>query len=397
MFYRIIIVLLVLYSISNGETFKEILKESLENSFLIKQKYYQLKALDGKILSAEATNNPEISVEFGRIYSQTDSGIALTALSIQQQLRLWGEKKYAKEAAVFNIKSQEFLFKSFKNNFTGELYKKFYEGLYKKEIIEAKKQELKLLKQLYSFVKKSYELGESVLLDVLQIEKEIHVVSTQLENLKADYRSYLNELSVYTGRKIKSIEGDFYSLKDIKEIKVDTLPSIVFLTYMEKSLDNQIKRQKALAKPQFSIGLTAEEDPVDLGKYEFGISVSSKIPLFYKNQGEILTFINQKKSVMYQKKQVLSEVETRIKNIKNQYYVLLKQIDKIKKETIRKIKKALDLAEKSYRLGAISFFEYSSVRRQYFETIIFKNQLVNKAHQLYGDYLKITGIKGGIK
>ena len=145
MFRSVFVVFLVSFCVALGETFEEVLNESLKNSYLVKQKLYQVKALEGNIISAKALNNPEISIEFGRLYSQTDSGVALTALSIQQQLRLWGERKYAKEAAVLQKKSSEFMFKSFINSFSGEIYKKFYEGLYKKELIKAKKQELGLL------------------------------------------------------------------------------------------------------------------------------------------------------------------------------------------------------------------------------------------------------------
>ena len=397
MFLSLIFLILLLFYSSYGESFEQVLNEGLKKSFLLKEEIYKIKSLEGKVLSSSALNNPEISVEFGRVISQTENGVVLTAFSIQQKLRLWNEREYAKRAAILNKKAQEFLYKSFVNRFTGNVYKRFFSALYRKKLIELKKQELDLLKGLHSYIQKSYELGESIPLDLLQIEKDIQIVSLQLQKLKIEYKNSLRSLSAYTGVKMKDVEGNFEELPKIRDSDIKNLPVFSFISYMKKSIDNMMKRQKALGKPQISFGFVSEEDPVETGKYEFGFSVSSTVPVFYKKQGEILSLIYRKKALLMKEKQLFLNIKTSLENVKKNFELLKKQILDIDKKGIVKIKKALNLAQESYRLGALSFFELSSIRKQYFETLSFKYRLLNEAHQIYGDYLSISGLKGGLK
>ena len=389
MYYRIILLFLAVFSFSYSATFEEILDEALKNSPYLKTFQYQKNSFKGDILTAKRINNPEIELEFGRLYSQTESGFALTSFSISQQLRLWGEKEFAIKSAKLKSEAYEYFYRQQKSILAGKLYQLYYEILFLDEQIRIKNKELNTLEKLHSFIKKKYEMGDALVIDVLRVEKDISLVKIQLGNLKAQRKAKESYLFSIAGINPVKIEGNLYSFKDIHRLDLKNLPFIKYYTLLTKSYDEEIKRQKALAKPQLSIGFVADEDPVEIGKYEFGISISSTLPIFYRNQGEIINLLNKKKQLLAEMEQYKLQYKAQLEGIYNQYKVLKSQLKRIDNSTIKKLEESLKLAQLGYKEGTITFLELSNIRKEYFETLVYKAQLSYEIHKLYGEFIKI--------
>ncbi|WP_297453637.1 TolC family protein [Persephonella sp.] len=393
MFSRFYVVFLLIISFSYAATYEDILLQAFKNSPYLKSYEYQKKAYDGKILSAKRTYNPEIDIEFGRLVSQTESGFALTSFSLSQQLRLWGEKDFAIKSAVLQKKAQEYFFQQQKNILAGQIYQIFYEILFLDQQIKIKQKELENLQKLYSFIKEKYDLGDALLIDVLRTEKDISLIQLEIQKLKSEKHARESYLFAIAGINPQKIEGDLYQLRSLKDISISKLPLISYYKLLIKSYDEEIKRQKVLAKPQISIGLVAEEDAEELGKYEFGIGISFSIPVFYRNQGEIISAVNRKKQLIAKEKQYKLQYQAQIKSISGQYKVLTDQIKKLDSTAIDKIKQSLQLALSGYKEGTITYLDLSSIRKQYYQTLLYKAQLYYQLHKLYGEFIKIGGIR----
>ena len=329
MYYRLLLLFLLIFNLSYSATFEEILQKAIRNSPYLKSFEYQKNSYEGQILKAKSLYNPQIDLEFGRLVSQTESGFALTSFSISQQLRLWGEKDFAIQSAVLQKKAQEYFYNQQKNILAGQLFQLFYEVLFLNEQIKIKEKELKTLEELYSFIKKKYNLGDALVVDVLRVEKDISIVKLQIENLKAQKNAKESYLFALTGIKPEKLEGDFYRFEDLHRIDLKDLPLLKYYKLLVKSYDEEIKRQKALAKPQISVGFVASEDAVSNGKYEFGINISSTLPIFYRNQGQIINLINKKKQLLEKERLYRLQYDTQIKSIYNQYKVLTSQFKKV--------------------------------------------------------------------
>ena len=393
MFIHVFFAFVLFFSFVKAETLEEILNKAEEKSPLLKSYKLQIEKLKGELLRAERIPNPEVEIEFGRILSQSESGFVLTSLTAVQPLRLWNEKKFAILSVKERLKAEKLFLKSNKNILFGNIYKAFYQALYMKELLKLKKQEKNLVEDIYKFVKSGYKLGEKTPLDVIRAEKEVYLVKSQIKELSADYQNSLQKLSSLAGFKVTSVDGDFFKIKDIENLSVEDIPAVKGYDFLIKSLKEDIKRQKALAKPQISIGLTVGEDEADLGKYEFGFLVSSTIPAFYRRQGEIFSLSAEKNRIIQEKKQKILELSSRLESIKRKIDVLKEILNSLDKDTIPKVKKALDIASTSFKNGAISFFEYSSIRKEYFDALNYKLRIVNQLHSLTGDFISIGGYK----
>jgi outer membrane protein TolC len=310
-----------------------------------------------------------------------------------ERLRLWGEMDYAINSVKYKKEAYKYLLLQEKNKLVGQIYQSYYNALYIKKQIEIKKKELEVVKSIYKYVKRSYELGESIPLDLLRAERDVQMIKVQLRTLNAQYQGALNNLSAIVGKEIKEVEGDIYDYPKVKDINIKKLPINQYYALMDKSLSEEVKRQRALGKPQISVGVVGDEDAVELGKYEFGIAIVSTLPVFNKNKGKVIQVINEREILAQEKKTQLLNYKYRLQTIKEQYLITKQQIEKIDRDIIPKQKKALALAKKGYHYRTLSFIEYSSVRKQYFETLLYKAELSYQIHKLYGEYLKTGGYK----
>jgi len=395
MIYRIVLFFsVILFSVSYSETFDEILKRALEESPRIKSYLFETKTAEGEIKSAQAVPNPELFVQFGRLYSQTDeNGLNITELSIHQPLKLWGTRKKAVEKALLKKSAYDSLFVFKKREFTGDLYSAFYSALYSKKLLQIKEKEYKITKDIYEFVKKSYELGEETKLNLFRAEKDLKIAGLELEQARTEYSVSLQKLSSLAGFEIKDVEGNLGITKQIKDIPLEELPEINYLQKTIQSIEKSIQLQKALAKPQIGIEFSASEDEVDLGKYDFGIGITASIPVFYRNQGEIVSLVYRKKSYLNLLQQKKLIYKAKIKSLKDRYALLIKQIKELNKQVIPSITQALELGRKSFKLREITLFELSDIRKQYIQTLIYRASLLNETHRIYGEYIKIGGLR----
>ncbi len=390
MFIFIFLAVCILLFPLNAETLQDIYKK-LNDSPVIKSYRYDVLKIQGDLISSQAYPNPEVELEFGRLVSQTESGFNLTSLSISQKLRLWGERNFAYLSLEKRLKSNQYLLNARINTLKGEVYKRFYKALYLKNIIRLREQEKIFVEKLLDFVKQSFSLGEKTELDVLRSKREYKTVLTQLTDLRSRYKAALKELEQITGFTIEDVEGNFYTLKGITDIDIKKLPFIRYLDLQIQSLEFQIKREKSLSKPQISVGLTVEEDPVETGKYEGGLFISSSVPVFYNRKGEILRLEYEKRKVLKERERVIKSTTAALERLRERYNSLSKILISINKEILPDTERALNIAKRSFKNNAISFFEFSSIRRDYFSTLDYKLKILYQIHQILGEFIKFGG------
>ena len=371
-----------------ADTLNQVIQKGMKNSPFLRIYLYKTKSVEGEIKSSKQLPNPEMDIEFGRLYSQKsgDSGLAITTLTISQPLRIWGEREFSVKSAKFKKFAYQKLYEYQKNVLISKIYKQFYLTLFIKEKIKVKKKELNNLENLYRFMEKSYRFGEITKLDLLRVEREISLAKIELEKLEGLFTAELLKLSSLVGTDIKDVEGDFFTIPKAETVNLHNLPEIEYYSYLIKSVQEGIKREKALGKPNIRLGFITEED--SKGKYQLGLTLSSTIPVLNRNRGKVLELIYKEKSLLEKRKFTQLMYKSEIEALERQINTLKRQVNTIKTETLPTIEKSLKLAEKSYRLKTITYFEFSNVRKQYYDTLYYQLELLNEIHQLYGNYLK---------
>jgi len=387
------LVILVLLLVSNlyGLTLEEALKKAKEQNLGLKALKEELKSFEGKKVSAKALENPEFAFESGFFSTTRGSGaegrfIYLTELS--QPLPLWGVRGKRLKVVEEEEKAFREVYASSEKEVLAKVYETFHEALYRMELLKITQEELKLSKELEEFVKKSYQLGTATLLDYLRAKRERSLLLTELSLARKEYEGALRELSLLLSEEVKSVEGSLEKVEGIKAFSPEESPLVKVWNYRERALKKAIELEKALAKPSVRMGLLVE----DAGAYYgFRLTLSSDLPLLYRRKGEILEKSFLVKSVKAKREEALLKVKERLALLEEKERVLREELRRFEEELIPQAKEELEVALKSYRLGTVSFFELTDVRRRFFELLRKKAELLLLLHRLKAQYVSLGG------
>ncbi|MGB9767244.1 MAG: TolC family protein [Sulfurihydrogenibium sp.] len=384
MYYVLALFLFVLFA--KGETLEEILSKIDENPY-IKSNLSMVESYEGEVIKAKSLPNPEGYLEVGRLVGNNSSA-TITQFSISQPLKLYGQRVYQTQAALKEKSYQKLQFEALRRQYLATVYSAFYDTLYYKELLNVIERETNLSKEILDFVEKTYKLGESAKLDLFRAQKDYELSLARLKQYQNTYRESLKNLSALVGYQVNDVEGNFFQVRELKDLDVENLPDIKSLEEKVKSLESMEKYYRALAKPQVSLGLITKESSTN--KYEAGFMVTFSIPVFYRNLGEIVSVKHQKSSFEYLKDYKINSLKITLSSLKENYNSTLKIISDLDK-TLTISSEELKLAEKSYKLKVISLFEFSNVKTQFFEALKYKLELYKNLHQIYTKYIEIGG------
>jgi len=387
------LVFILLLGISFGSMgIEEALKEALKNNLELKALEKKLKAFEGRELKAIAFPNPELNFESGFI-TTTDSrgakGKAVYIAEYFQPIPLWGVREKKREVVLKEKEAFFHYYEQRKKELMGKVYAEFFRSLHRKEILEIKKEELRIAKELEDFVRKSYEMGTVTPLEVLRAERERKVIEMELKIAQKEYRASLKELSVLIGKDVEEVDGDFFKVGELKIFSPEISPLVESLKSKREALERGIALEKALAKPSLGLGLMLEDS--EEGYYGIRVVASSEIPLFYRRKGEILekTFLKESVGLLmeYEKRRIRES----LKALQLRYEAIREELEKLEREIIPRAEEELKLAIKSYRLGTITLFELSDIRRRYYELESKRRDLMLELHLIYSRYLSLGG------
>lgn len=376
------------FSFLHAESFDDVLSKALENK-LVKSKEYEVRSFEGELLKARSFQNPEIYTEFGRLISKGSSSVNLTEFSVSQPLYLYGIRDYKIKEAMGVVENAKYNFQMFINDYKSEVYKLFYENLYKKEVLNVAKQELEFSKSIYDFVKKTYDLGEISKVDLLRSEKDYSIAKINYEKAQADYAESLKRLSSFVGFDVLDVEGEFYKFRSVDRIDFNQNPEVKFYLKSQEVLSFQESYFKALAKPQISVGFITKEASKNI--YESGFFISATLPVFYRYTGELVSIRNKKLQYENLVQYTLDRLQLKYESIYKTQESLKQQLLKIDKEVFPTLEEQLKLAEKSYKLRVITLFELTSIKNDYFQTLKYKLELLDSIHKNYSEYIKLGG------
>ncbi|ACN98221.1 outer membrane efflux protein [Sulfurihydrogenibium azorense Az-Fu1] len=385
---KYIFTILGFLSLSYGETLQDILDKSIQNE-LIKSKESEVRVLEGELIKAKSFQNPEVYTEFGRLISKGNSSATLTEFSVSQPLLLYGVRSYRVNEAKALLESSKYNLEMFIYGYKGEIYKLFYESLYKKELMSISKQELDFSESIYNFVKKTYQLGEVSKVDLYRSEKEYNLAKINYEKAQAEYKESLKRLSSFVGFDVSDVEGDFYSFKDIKMLNFEENPEVKSYQKYQEAISQQENYFKALSKPQISFGFITKESTKN--SYEAGFFISATLPTFYRYAGELTSLKHKKIQYENLKTYTLNSLKLKYETIYKTHENLKSQLYKVNTDLIPTTEKQLQLGEKSYKLKVITLFELTNIKNDYFQSLKYRLEVLDSIHKNYAEYIKIGG------
>jgi len=389
-----LIFLLILTSLVYGLGFKEALEKLKERNPEIKALNRMLEAYKGREISAKAYPNPELRFESGFFSSTEDlkpGGRFIYTLEVSQRLPLWGVRSKRLKLSILEKEIFSYEVQQSINFIISELYTNFYEALFRKELLKIEEENLKISKEIKDFVENAYMMGERTQLELLRARRVLSQAKIQLDLLKNEYEISLKKLSSFIKERVEDVEGNLFNVPKTVYINLEETPRIKGLLSKVRFFEKRIDLEKALSKPQPSVGILMEDS--DKGYYGFRVSLSFEMPLMYRRQGEILQNLELKKATEYSLEAEKLRLKALLEATFSKINVLRKSIEHLEKNLIPNAQKELHLGIKSYRLNVISLLELSDIKRRYFELLKERAKLYFELHKAYAQLIKIGGLR----
>ncbi|WP_340690198.1 TolC family protein [Hydrogenobacter thermophilus] len=383
--------LLLLVGVSYGLDLMGAIEMALSFYPSLKALEEERKGIEGKSLLYKSYLNPTLGIEMGNFGTSKDGvrSNPIYRLSYSQPILIYPLGSLIREAVRYESSAFEERIAQERNSLKGEVYLAFYSALYRKDLLSIAQENYQISYDVYSFVKKLFDLGEVTKLELFRAERELDLAKTELELARSDYQNALKKLSLFVGEEVKEVEGSLEHLRDMKVIKVEELPQIRQYNYLIKSVKTSIEVERTLAKPQLSTEVLGEK--VSESEYGFRIGFSATLPVFYRREGEILQLSSYARSLERLRDLERMKAESEYHRLLKRYQAIKDEVRKINDELLTRSREELSLAIKSYRLRTITALELSDTKRRYIQLLRYRSDLLMQAHEEYAKYLSLGG------
>ncbi|MCX7760091.1 MAG: TolC family protein [Hydrogenothermaceae bacterium] len=352
-------------------------QEGLE--LLVKRNYdaviqkYEIEKSKADIITASLRPNPTFSFNSTYINFKnfSDSSSRQDSFRIEQEIETAGKRELRKKIAQQMLNYTELNYKVSLKDMINNYIKSFSQVVSDKIQLKSSEENLKSFKKVLEIADLQHKTGfisdldyQKLYLNLIDFEKDYY---TNLENFKKD-SEYLKFLvrKDFSDIEFQDLTPKLpqQSLEELLEKAVKNRYDIQASRLNTEISKTQIDYNKALAVPNVTIGL--EIDGYG-NKYKYsGIGFSVPIPIFDRNQGEILkSKINYIQSKLQEEKTV-QQTKTEITQL---YYSLISKynIYKSYEEKFQQIKQLKENTEKAFSYRGINILTLLDTYRLYRE------------------------------
>lgn len=412
------ILCVLLYLLANFSLAQDTLKLTLQkadslliiNNLSLIAEHYNIDIAKANIIQAKLFNNPELYFE-GNLYNPKENrpldiyrmagGTSEKIIAISKTFRIAGQRNKEIQLAETATQMTEQQYYDLVRTLKYQLRQSFYGLLYLRKAVNSVDKQLALLDETLDAYKVQYEKGNVSLKDYTRLQAtffqlyndrtallhESYSCAKILKTLVATENPISvilseKEISMYSLQKIspqRLQDSAFANRPDLKAMKLQ-------IQYNEMNK----KLQKSLAVPDLKIGVTYDQSGSYVNDYT-GFTISSQLPFFNRNQGNIqMAEIAVKQSQMN-----LQQLELLIKNELTENYNQVMQIENEYQKTESSFQTQLEQMNKglleNYTKNNISLLEFTDLFEAYNTSIIQLNVLRSQRISAYEELNYLTG------
>ncbi|MGC9120514.1 MAG: TolC family protein [Sulfurihydrogenibium sp.] len=342
-------------------TFEEGLNTFINNNYDILVQKNEIEKAKADIITAKLRPNPVFTANFTyyNIRNFSDRSNTQNSFRIDQEIETANKRSIRIKLAEKLLQYTQLNFKSSLKDYINTYLSAYTQLLYDKLQLENSKKNLEDFQKVLEIAKIQYEKGflpaldyEKLKLSLIDYQKDYY---SNLESYNKDkeYLKFLikSDFDDINSESLFSYNQQFEDIDSLIEKAIEKRYDVKSSKVNVEASQLQVDLNKAMAIPNVTVGL--EFDGV-AEKYQFlGVGFSVPIPIFDRNQGEILkSKINLIQSkILYEK--TIEQAKTEIR----QLYYSLKSKESIMNEYKSKyedVKKLKENTEKAFALRGIN-------------------------------------------
>ena len=131
----------------------------------------------------------------------------------------------------------------------------------------------------------------------------------------------------------------------------------------------KVELSKKDAYPSFTVGPYFSQERAGDRERQIGIGISMPLPLWNRNEGNIETATARQKQAETSMYVTQRNIERQVVEKALMYQAKLTEMAKWRPESVAEFRKAAELADRHYRLGAVPIATYVELQKQYLEAV----------------------------
>jgi outer membrane protein, heavy metal efflux system len=360
-----------------------IVAESFARNPEIKAYEAEIAAARGGRRAAAEWRNPEITADAGAklvrdVPGGPDSNGVLWTVSALQTFEYPGRVRLRKAIANRQIALAELELEGFKAALAAQIRAVIYRAALSEARISATGAVSTRFGELSSVLSQRPAAGVAPQLDLRIIEANANALRRRALEAEREIQS-----ARYTLNKLRGAHPD--GTLDIPQIELTLAPvpetAKLLRTARRQNYDigthvmeleqQGFKVQLALNErwPAVQLGPFAHQERADTNEYHFGIGVTVPLPLWNRNAGNIEMERARAAKAEAQLAAIVREVERKIADAAFLYRSRREEADKLERSILPQMREAAELADRSYRTGALPITTYTEVQKQYLDSL----------------------------
>jgi outer membrane protein, heavy metal efflux system len=354
-----------------------------------------IAAARGERRTAGQWKNPEITAEYGEKRVSDREG-DLTAkgnaqrYSFNQLFEFPGKASLRKAIAEKNIQLAELALAQLRLEVAAKTRSLAIEWLVATRIVKTVDEVADRSRSLVEMLTKRTPAGVQLLLDQRVIEGSMVTIKIQAREAAERQNNAQMALNILRGKPSQeslSIRTDLnppslHVARDALLQKASTANVVLKSSAVEiERADQSLSQARLGAAPDFTIGPFFSQENTPERERILGVGVSLPLPLWDWNRGQIDVAKADLNRAQARHTQAIRTAESNLIQEYTTYQLILKQLEETPLEFIRRFHDAADLADRQYRLGAISAQTYLGMQQQYLELTEGILNTIREAHE----------------
>src|SRR5437867_1195749 len=341
----------------------------------------EIAAAKGERRTAATWANPEVSAGVGqkqvRSGGLSDEGVAWS-VSVQQTFEWPGRIPLRKAIANHQMQLAELGFAQFKASLAARARTLAYNLFAAQEKAAAAKEVADRFQQLREVLVQRDPAGLTPQLETRIIEATELTLERKATDAALASQSALLELNQLRGAPWKSavavqpVKLGFNAAPEADALLAAAHTNNFELQMRRVELEQQgfkVSLAKNEGYPSFTVGPYFSQERAGDREQQAGVGISLPLPLWNRNKGKVETAEARRKQVETLAFVAQRDLDRRVIQTVLAYQTKLAEMGKWRPESVDEFRKAAELADRHYRLGAVPIATYVELQKQYLEAV----------------------------
>jgi cobalt-zinc-cadmium efflux system outer membrane protein len=328
------------------------------------------------VVAAKLIPNPVLSFNYSSIYLEHERGIrvgdnTLWALRLDQLLEIGGKRALRTRTAEAALEAVRLSHEDTVRNLTAGFYTLYYAVLLDESNLDFSRQELGRIDRILDVSGKRYAAGALSRLDFSKLELSRVEVEDALINDEAQLRNDLEFFNVLLGGagKLRPAPAEAaapfaeYSEAALVQAACEKRADLLSLERQLAAAKNARRLARANGIPDLGIG--AEYDSLGPSRQPaFGFGLSLNLPLFNRNQAEILKTGYVRDQLKVQVDKVKRQIEAEVRQALNNYQAAVRVLDTYRTHA-KDMSDLLERTSQAFSRGGLTVLDFLDTQKTY--------------------------------